>query len=69
MGEITTIQLGSGLKLALLLFLIFMVMKLALIGSVAHWSWLAVSSPIWVALLLQVALRAVLAILEKIGKA
>ena len=67
MGEPTTIQLGSGLKLALLLFFIFMVMKLAPVGSVASWSWWAVSSPIWVAFLLRVALGMLSKIMEKAG--
>ena len=35
--------------LPVLVFLIFLVMKLAEIGSVADWSWWWVTSPLWIA--------------------
>jgi hypothetical protein len=38
----------GGIGLGTLLFLIFLVMKLAGIGSVANWSWWWVTSPLWI---------------------
>jgi hypothetical protein len=38
----------GGMGLGTLLFLIFLVMKLAGIGSVANWSWWWVTSPLWI---------------------
>lgn len=39
---------SNGLGLGTLLFLIFLILKLAEIGPVQHWSWWAVTSPIWI---------------------
>jgi hypothetical protein len=39
---------GGGLSFMTLLFLVFLVMKLAEVGAVASWSWLTVTSPLWV---------------------
>ena len=38
----------GGMGLGTLLFLIFLVMKLAGIGSVANWSWWWVTAPLWI---------------------
>ena len=38
----------GGIGLGTLLFLIFLVMKLAGIGSVANWSWWWVTAPLWI---------------------
>jgi len=44
MGEKSSNSIGmSGL-----IFLIFLVMKLAGIGQVANWSWWWVTSPLWI---------------------
>lgn len=42
-------QTGSaGFPILSILFLIFLTLKLAGIGTVATWSWWAVTSPLWV---------------------
>jgi small Trp-rich protein len=41
---------SSGLGLGTVLFLIFLVLKLAEIGPVANWSWWWVTSPLWIPL-------------------
>lgn len=38
----------TGLGLGTILFLIFLVMKLAQIGLVASWSWWWVTAPLWI---------------------
>ncbi len=41
-------QTGSaGFPILTILFLIFLTLKLAGIGTVATWSWWAVTSPLW----------------------
>ena len=49
----------NGLGISTILFLIFLTLKLAEVGPVAHWSWLWVFSPLWIPL----ALMGVLAII------
>jgi hypothetical protein len=39
---------SDGIGLGGFIFLIFLVLKLAEIGQVAHWSWLWVTSPLWI---------------------
>lgn len=39
---------GYGIGLPTLIFLIFLVLKLAEIGKVATWSWWWVTSPLWI---------------------
>jgi len=43
---------GNGLGIGTIIFLIFLTLKLAEIGPVAHWSWLWVFSPLWIPLAL-----------------
>lgn len=38
---------SAGLSLPTLIFLVFLVMKLAGIGAVANWSWWWVTAPLW----------------------
>lgn len=38
----------NGIGLGTLLFLVFLVLKLAEIGTVATWSWWWVTSPLWI---------------------
>ncbi len=38
----------SGMSLGTVLFLIFLVMKLSHVGDVANWSWVWVTSPLWI---------------------
>jgi hypothetical protein len=39
---------SSGIGLLGLVFIAFLVLKLAGIGDVAHWSWWWVTSPLWI---------------------
>jgi hypothetical protein len=39
---------SSGIGLGALVFLVFLVLKLAGIGQVANWSWWWVTSPLWI---------------------
>jgi hypothetical protein len=39
-------------NIGIILFLIFLIMKLAHIGDVANWSWWWVTSPLWTPILL-----------------
>lgn len=41
-------QSSGGVSVAFVLFLIFLVLKLAEVGAVAHWSWWWVTSPLWI---------------------
>jgi small Trp-rich protein len=43
---------SSGISIGTVLFLIFLVLKLADIGQVANWSWWWVTSPLWIPVLL-----------------
>ena len=38
----------SGISFATLLFLLFLTLKLSGIGEVATWSWVWVTSPLWI---------------------
>lgn len=48
----------SGFPILSILFLIFVTLKLAGIGTVATWSWWAVTSPLWGGVLFFLALFA-----------
>jgi|688.fasta_scaffold871278_2 hypothetical protein len=39
---------NSSIGLGTIIFLIFLVMKLAKIGEVANWSWWWVTAPLWI---------------------
>lgn len=41
---------SGGVSLTGCLFLIFLTLKLAEVGAVAHWSWWWVTSPLWLPL-------------------
>lgn len=46
-------QTGSaGFPILTILFLIFLTLKLAGVGTVATWSWWAVTSPLWIGAIL-----------------
>mgnify|MGYP003451458361 FL=1 len=48
-------QTGSaGFPILTILFLIFLTLKLAGVGTVATWSWWAVTSPLWIGVILVV---------------
>jgi hypothetical protein len=41
-------ETGNGIGIAGTIFLIFLTLKLTKVGTVADWSWLWVTSPIWI---------------------
>lgn len=47
---------SNGIGLGTVIFLIFLVLKLAGIGQVATWSWWWVTSPLWIPLLVVLAI-------------
>ena len=47
---------GNGIGLGTVIFLIFLVLKLAGIGQVANWSWWWITSPLWIPILLGLAI-------------
>ena len=47
---------SNGIGLSTVLFLIFLVLKLAGIGQVATWSWWWVTSPLWIPITLGLAI-------------
>jgi hypothetical protein len=59
---------SSGISLGTVLFLIFLVLKLAGIGQVATWSWWWVTSPLWIPIVFIVAILAVVGIIYGIAK-
>ena len=59
---------SSGISLGTVIFLIFLVLKLAGIGQVATWSWWWVTSPLWIPIVLVVAILAVVGIIYGIAK-
>ena len=54
---------SRGMGLGTVLFLIFLTLKLAEIGQVANWSWWWVTSPLWIPLLLGVAILSIVGII------
>ncbi len=48
MGENSKNSSSTSIGLGTILFVIFLVMKLAKIGDVADWSWWWVTSPLWI---------------------
>lgn len=59
---------SSGIGLSTLIFVVFLTLKLAGIGQVATWSWWWVTSPLWIPLVLVVAILGVVGILYGIAK-
>jgi len=43
---------STSISLGTILFVVFLVMKLAKIGDVANWSWCWVTAPLWIPLVL-----------------
>ena len=59
-------QNGSAeFPILIILFLIFLTLKLAGVGVVATWSWWAVTSPLWIGAILIILLVAFLTWAEK----
>lgn len=53
---------SSGMGLGTMVFIVFLVLKLAEIGPVAEWSWWWVTSPLWIPLALIIAILAIVGI-------
>lgn len=54
----------GGMGLGTLLFLIFLVMKLAGIGSVANWSWWWVTAPLWIPTVIVIGLTLLIVLIK-----
>ena len=52
-----------GIGLGGIVFLIFLVLKLANIGVVANWSWFWVTSPLWIPILIVIAVLIIIFII------
>lgn len=57
---------SNGIGLGTVLFLIFLVLKLAGIGQVANWSWWWVTAPLWIPIILLLAILGILALVAVI---
>ena len=55
---------SGGIGLGTIVFLIFLIMKLAEIGQVANWSWWWVTSPLWIPLSMVLALSLLIVIIK-----
>ena len=55
---------SGGIGLGTIVFLIFLIMKLAEIGQVANWSWCWVTSPLWIPLSMILALSLLVVIIK-----
>ena len=51
---------STSIGLGTILFVVFLVMKLAKIGDVANWSWWWVLAPIWISLLVVLGILAII---------
>ena len=56
---------SNGIGLGTVLFLIFLVLKLAEIGPVQYWSWWAVTSPLWIPAILVIVIFIILGMFFK----
>lgn len=59
---------SNGIGLGTVVFLIFLVLKLAGIGQVATWSWWWVTSPLWIPIVLAIAILGIVGIIYGIAK-
>ena len=59
---------SSGIGIGTVIFLIFLVLKLAEIGPVAKWSWWAVTSPLWVPIIIVIGIAILIGLFTAIFK-
>jgi hypothetical protein len=59
---------STSISLGTILFVIFLVMKLAKIGDVANWSWWWVTAPLWIPLVLVLAVFSIALLIFAIFK-
>ena len=60
---------SNGIGIGTVLFLIFLVLKLAEVGSVANWSWWWVTAPLWlpaVAVIITLLVIGIIAVIVKL---
>lgn len=57
---------SNGIGTGTVLFLVFLVLKLAGIGTVATWSWWWVCSPIWIPAVLVILILFILGLIESL---
>ena len=58
---------STGIGLGGLIFIVFLVLKLAEIGQVATWSWWWVTSPLWIPILIVLGIIAIVGIVAIIA--
>ena len=58
---------SNGIGLGSIIFVVFLVLKLSGIGQVANWSWWWVTSPLWIPLVLVVAILAIAGVIVGIA--
>jgi hypothetical protein len=59
---------STSIGLGTILFVVFLVMKLAKIGDVANWSWWWVTAPLWIPVLLELAVFSIALLIFAIFK-
>ena len=59
----TVVRGGGGVSLCGLVFIVFLILKLAEIGQVAHWSWWWVTAPLWMPVCLLLGILVVILVL------
>lgn len=57
---------SGGIGIGLIIFLIFLTLKLAKVGIVANWSWWTVTSPLWGPIVAVFLLATILSIINKV---
>ena len=55
----------SGISLGTILFLIFLILKLTNTGVVATWSWLAITAPLYIPVVIALVMFGVMVLIEK----
>jgi hypothetical protein len=59
---------SSGISLGGVIFIVFLILKLAEIGPVANWSWWWVTSPLWIPIALVLTVLCIVGLLFSIAK-
>ena len=62
MSKGTTKSAGTGIGLGGVVFIVFLVLKLAEIGQVANWSWWWVTAPLWIPVALILGILAIVGV-------
>lgn len=59
---------SSGISLGGVIFIVFLILKLAEVGPVAKWSWWWVTSPLWIPITLVLTILGIVGIFFLIAK-